>query len=86
VALAPTEDRFGLLASLGAAAAAEGLRVASVSEPPGIDPVLSQIPLTVRLQRLACELADAQGVDPDLVIRSAWAVDALWQAGAPPTA
>jgi hypothetical protein len=43
--------------------------------------VLMQIPLTVRLQTLASALADAQGIDPDRVIRASWAEDRLWRAG-----
>jgi glucosamine--fructose-6-phosphate aminotransferase (isomerizing) len=45
--------------------------------------VLAQIPLTVRLQKLASDLADARGVDPDTVIAGGWAGDRLWAAGAP---
>jgi glutamine---fructose-6-phosphate transaminase (isomerizing) len=81
--LQPGADRFGLLDLLGQAAASEGLTVAAVTEPDGLDPVLTQIPLTVRLQRLASELADARGVDPDHVIVGAWADERLWRAGAP---
>jgi glucosamine--fructose-6-phosphate aminotransferase (isomerizing) len=83
IALQPTDDRFGLLERIGAAAANEGLQVATVHEPDGLHPVLAQIPLTVRLQKLASELADAQGVDPDRVIHASWADDHLWRAGEP---
>jgi glucosamine--fructose-6-phosphate aminotransferase (isomerizing) len=83
VALQPAGDRSGLLAGLQAAAGSAGLQVASVEEPAGLDPVLTQIPLTVRLQKLASELADARGVDPDVVIEGSWAADRLWDAGAP---
>jgi glucosamine--fructose-6-phosphate aminotransferase (isomerizing) len=83
IAIQPTDDRFELLERLAAAAGSEGLRVAIVHEPDGLHPVLTQIPLTVRLQKLASELADAQGVDPDRVIRGSWADDRLWRAGEP---
>jgi glutamine---fructose-6-phosphate transaminase (isomerizing) len=83
VALQPSDDRFGLLELLVAAAASEGLEARTVSEADGLHPVLAQIPLTVRLQRLASDLADARGIDPDRVIRGGWAEDRLWQAGAP---
>jgi glutamine---fructose-6-phosphate transaminase (isomerizing) len=83
VAIQPSHDRFGLLELLAAAAASEGLEVRTVSEADGLHPVLAQVPLTVRLQRLASDLADARGVDPDRVIHGSWAEDRLWQAGAP---
>ena len=83
LAVQPADDPFGLLGPLGAAAASEGLRVATVAEPGGLHPVLAQIPLTVRLQKLASEQADARGVDPDRVIRGGWADTQLWQIGAP---
>jgi glucosamine--fructose-6-phosphate aminotransferase (isomerizing) len=54
-----------------------------VVEPDGLHPVLLQIPLTVRLQKLASHLADVRGVDPDTVITGAWRGDRLWEAGAP---
>jgi glutamine---fructose-6-phosphate transaminase (isomerizing) len=83
IAIQPSHDRSGLLDGLVGAAAREGLTTSTVHEPGGLDPVLTQIPLTVRLQRLAAVLADARGVDPDHVIESSWADDRLWQAGAP---
>ena len=83
VAIQPSDDRFGMLELLTAAAASEGLEVTTVTEADGLHPVLAQVPLTVRLQRLASDLADARGVDPDRVIRGSWAEDRLWQAGAP---
>jgi glucosamine--fructose-6-phosphate aminotransferase (isomerizing) len=83
IAVQPAGDESGLLAGLAAAATSEGLRVASVQEPAGLHPILTQIPLTVRLQKLASELADARGVDPDVVIEGSWAEDGLWDAGAP---
>ncbi len=83
IAIQPTHDDSGLLAGLVAAAAREGLATSTVQEPAGLDPILTQIPLTVRLQRLAAEQADARGVNPDHVIEASWSEDRLWQAGAP---
>jgi glutamine---fructose-6-phosphate transaminase (isomerizing) len=83
IAIQPSADRFGMLELLSRAAATEGLNVATVVEPDGLHPVLAQIPLTVRLQKLASDLADARGVDPDTVIRGAWSGERLWHAGAP---
>lgn len=57
--------------------------MSTVQEPDGLDPVLTQIPLTARLQRLASALADTRSVDPDHVIEGSWAADPLWRAGAP---
>jgi glutamine---fructose-6-phosphate transaminase (isomerizing) len=83
IAIQPSDDQFGMLGMLADAATKEGLQVTTVVEPEGLHPVLAQIPLTVRLQKLASDLADARGVDPDTVIRGAWSEDRLWQAGAP---
>ena len=83
LAVQPADDQFGMLELLAAAAASEGLEVRTVDEPGGLHPVLAQLPLTVRLQRLASELADKRGVDPDTVILGGWADDRLWAAGAP---
>ncbi len=83
VAIQPGDDPFGLLEPLGAAAASEGLHVASVREDGDLHPVLTQLPLTVRLQKLASDLADARGADPDRVILGSWADARLWQIGAP---
>jgi glucosamine--fructose-6-phosphate aminotransferase (isomerizing) len=81
VALQPTDDRFGLLERMGTAAAKEGLQVTTVQVAGDPAPVLTQFALTVALQRLASELADVQGVDPDHVIRDSWADEQLWRAG-----
>jgi glucosamine--fructose-6-phosphate aminotransferase (isomerizing) len=83
VAVAPGEDRFGLVAGVAAAAASAGVSVASVDELPGLHPVLAQIPLTARLQRLACRWAEEGGIDPDTIIAGGWADESLWSAGAP---
>lgn len=83
IALSPGADRFGLAGGVAEAAAAVGITVAAIEEPPGLHPVLAQIPLTVRLQRLACRWAEEQSLDPDTVITGEWAADRLWGAGAP---
>jgi glutamine---fructose-6-phosphate transaminase (isomerizing) len=83
LAIQPADDSFGLLGLLARTAASEGLTVAAVEEPAGLHPVLAQIPLTVRLQKLASELADARGADADKVIVDGWADDRLWRAGDP---
>jgi len=83
IAIQPSGDRYGMLGLLTEAAASEGLQTWTVSEPDGLHPVLTQLPLTVRLQKLASDLADARGVDPDTVITGGWRGDRLWQAGAP---
>ena len=83
IAIQPSADRFGMLGLLAEAAASEGMQVTTIREPEGLHPVLAQIPLTVRLQKLASDLADDRGVDPDTVIAGGWRGDRLWAAGAP---
>ncbi len=83
VAIAPGEDHFGLVGGVAEAAASAGVTVATIEEPPGLHPVLAQIPLTVRLQRLACRWAEEGGVDPDTVIVGGWAAEGLWATGTP---
>ena len=83
IAIQPNHDESGLLDGL-LVAAGGGSDDVDGSEPDGLGPVLTQIPLTVRLQRLAAELAEARGVNPDHVIEASWADDRLWQAGSPP--
>jgi glucosamine--fructose-6-phosphate aminotransferase (isomerizing) len=67
-------------AAAGRAHAAPAARPAAGPPP---DELMSQIPLTVRLQLLALRRAERGGHDPDTVIDGAWAADALWSAGAP---
>jgi glutamine---fructose-6-phosphate transaminase (isomerizing) len=77
----PDED--GLLTGLAEAAQAEGVAVGRiVGAEPG-DELMSQIPLTVRLQLLALRRAEEGGHDPDTVITGGWAADALWRTGSP---
>jgi glucosamine--fructose-6-phosphate aminotransferase (isomerizing) len=81
VAIQPSADRSGLLGLLTEAAGEAGVPVSRLEEPDGLDPVLMQVPLTVRLQVLASRLALARGVDPDHVIQGTWADERLWRAG-----
>jgi glucosamine--fructose-6-phosphate aminotransferase (isomerizing) len=80
--LRPSLDPDGLLPALGKAAQAEGVAVSALDEPSQLDPLLAQIPLTVRLQLLASTLADDGGHDPDKAIEGAWADERLWELGA----
>jgi len=84
--LAPSGDPDGLLSAIGSAARAVGVSVETIEEPDGLPAELAQIPLTVRLQALACRLAERRGEDPDTVITSAWADRALWRIGSVATA
>jgi glucosamine--fructose-6-phosphate aminotransferase (isomerizing) len=81
--LQPAADDDGLTADLGTAARAAGLATSTFEEPPGLHPLLTQIPLTARLQLLASRLADERGQDPDTVITGPWAADELWDRGRP---
>jgi glucosamine--fructose-6-phosphate aminotransferase (isomerizing) len=80
-------DDDGFLDELARAARAEGIAVARLDQPDATglphDPLMAQIPLTVRLQLLALRRAERGGHDPDTVITGAWSADALWSAGAP---
>lgn len=84
VLLQPAADPDALTAALGAAAVAEGIPVATLSEdwvPPC--PLLAQIPMTVRLQLLASRFAALRRQDPDVAIVGAWAEPDLWRVGGP---
>lgn len=78
IALDPDGDSTGLTAALAEAADRERIPVARLDPPPGLHPLLAQLPLTVRLQSLASRWADRRGVDPDTVILGAWADASLW--------
>jgi glucosamine--fructose-6-phosphate aminotransferase (isomerizing) len=80
--LQPSLDPDGLTAALGGTAEAEGLLVTTVDEPP-LQRRLDQIPLTIRLQLLAADMADREGSDPDQAITGRWADDRLWDIGRP---
>jgi len=82
VSLAPP-DGDGLSAAVASAARAEGVTVTDLTDAADLPPVLAQVPLTVRLQRLALRLALERGTDPDVVIERAWAAEGLWAIGAP---
>jgi glucosamine--fructose-6-phosphate aminotransferase (isomerizing) len=83
VLLQPDADPDGLVAGIGEAAAAVGVVVWPLAEPPGLHPLLAQIPLTVRVQSLASRLADERETDPDKAIVGPWWNDELWRRGAP---
>ncbi len=83
LALQPSHDRSGLLQRLCAVAESAGLEAIVIEEPGGLHPVLTQLPLTVRLQVLASHMAGRRNFDPDLVITGPWDDDGLWQAGRP---
>ena len=89
IALAADSDADGLTAGLVAAARAEGVTTHQLVGPGPGGPssaaalFLAQLPLTVRLQLLAAQLADAKGTDPDHAITGAWAAPGLWSTGAP---
>jgi glutamine---fructose-6-phosphate transaminase (isomerizing) len=70
-------DEDALLREMAKAAEAEGIGVGRVAEADG-DELLSQIPLTVRLQLLALRRAEQGGHNPDTVITGAWSRDSLW--------
>lgn len=72
-----------LTAALGAAAGAAGVTVAIVEDGTDLSALLAQIPLTVRLQRLALQAATRRGRNPDVVIEGPWADDRLWSLGGP---
>ena len=80
--LEPGADPDGLTGAVGAAAAAEGIPVATLSAPAGgLSPVLAQFPMTVRAQLLALRFAALRGSDPDTVITGRWADPQMWQLG-----
>ena len=66
---------------LAKAAREAGLRTAEVTQTG--DELMAQIPLTVRLQLLALNRAEAGGRNPDTVIEGPWADETLWATGAP---
>ena len=74
----------GFVSLLGEAARTEGLTVTDLHEPWPLPLLLTQIPLTARLQMLALRLAKERGQNPDVVITGAWQGEALWTHGKPP--
>ena len=83
VVLEPAADPDGLTGALADAARAERLAVTVLSAPPGLAPLLAQIPMTVRLQRLAETFARLRHQDPDVAVVGAWDEPALWAMGRP---
>ncbi|MCM4076029.1 hypothetical protein [Paractinoplanes hotanensis] len=77
--LQPTADADELTTALRHAAALERIQVATFSTEAGTgSALLDQIPMTVRLQRLALRFARQRGQDADLAITGAWADPDLW--------
>jgi glutamine---fructose-6-phosphate transaminase (isomerizing) len=76
-------DEDGLVDAITAAAEAEGIGVTRLYEPAVLPPILTQIPLTVRLQLLAERFASQRGQNPDTVIVGAWNDKELWAIGYP---
>jgi glucosamine--fructose-6-phosphate aminotransferase (isomerizing) len=79
----PSADRDRLTSSLGDAARAEGLTVASIEEPSIRHPILAQLPLIARLQLLALSFSRTRSTDPDKAITGHWADQAMWAIGRP---
>ncbi|HET7236227.1 MAG TPA: SIS domain-containing protein [Actinomycetota bacterium] len=82
VTLAPP-DTQGLTAGVEDAARKAGVPVTRIEEPSGLPTLLAQIPLTVRLQRLALRYATERGYDPDVAIEPPWDDADLWAIGSP---
>ena len=87
VLLQPSDDPDALTAALGVAAGTEDIPVATLAEEwlPQ-NPLLAQIPMTVRLQLLADRFAGLRRQDPDVAIVGGWAEPRLWRIGAPTVA
>jgi len=83
VVLEPAADPDGLTGAVADAASAEGMTVTVLAGPPGLAPLLAQIPMTVRLQLLAETFARLRHQNPDVAIVGAWDQPALWAMGAP---
>ncbi len=79
IAIDPDADPTDLTAEVARAAEREGIPVTRLTPPPELSPLLAQLPLTARLQSLACAWADLREVDPDTVITGAWADPSFWQ-------
>src|SRR6516225_1637047 len=77
VVLEPAADPDGLTGAVAAAARAENMPVAELAAPPGLAPLLAQIPMTVRLQLLAENFARLRRQNPDVAIVGAWDQRAL---------
>ncbi|GAA4591171.1 glucosamine--fructose-6-phosphate aminotransferase (isomerizing) [Actinoplanes octamycinicus] len=82
--LQPGADPDGLTAAVAEAARREGIHVTTLAEPPSELPdLLTQIPMTVRLQLLALRFARMRGQNADVAITGAWADPSLWRLGTP---
>ena len=78
IAIDPAGDASGLTEGVLRAATEDGLAITRLDPPPGVHPLLAQLPLTARLQRLASHWTDLRGVDPDRVIVGPWADESFW--------
>jgi glucosamine--fructose-6-phosphate aminotransferase (isomerizing) len=83
VVLEPAADPDGLTGAVAVAARAENIPVAELAAPPGLAPLLAQIPMTVRLQLLAENFARLRRQNPDVAIVGAWDEPELWRMGSP---
>jgi len=83
VVLDGARDAEGFLPRLAEAARLEGVPTVELEAPEPADPIMAQIPLTVRLQLAALRRAEQGGHNLDLVITGAWDGDELWATGAP---
>jgi glutamine---fructose-6-phosphate transaminase (isomerizing) len=81
--VSPASCPDGLVPALGDAARAEGLAVTSIDEPSIEHPILAQLPIIVRLQRLALSFARIRCTDPDRAIVGHWADEVMWAIGRP---
>jgi glucosamine--fructose-6-phosphate aminotransferase (isomerizing) len=77
----PASD--GLLDGVARAAKLEAVPVTRLADESDLPPLLAQIPLVVRLQRLALRFSQERGFDPDVAIERAWADEGLWSIGSP---
>jgi glucosamine--fructose-6-phosphate aminotransferase (isomerizing) len=77
----PASD--GLIDGVRRAAELESVPVTVVRDLSDLPPLLAQIPLVVRLQRLALRFALERRFDPDIAIERAWADEGLWAIGSP---
>ncbi len=82
VTLAPP-DTQGLTLGVEHAARTAGVAVTRIEETAELPPLLTQIPLTVRLQLLALRYAMERGQNPDIAIEPPWDDELLWSIGSP---
>ncbi|MGH3444279.1 MAG: SIS domain-containing protein [Nocardioidaceae bacterium] len=84
IGLQPDTDPDGLTGQLLEAARDEGITTHVLADQHrDLHPYLRQLPAVARVQRLASQLTDAKGTNPDTAITGAWARDRLWTTGTP---